>query len=142
MTGIEEFKGKLRSEVETARERVQTTQTQAAEQYRQLQANYERFLDLSQRARESLRPWVEAFGEALPDVTPVVTQRDFGPAGRVFHGVFVTFSLPHGSRDQVHEQPTRRPGNDSSRPVTRFCSMRQEPHGFVPVSERELYAVQ
>ena len=48
----------------------------------------------------------------------------------------------HGSRDQVHVQSTRRPSNDSSQHVTRFCSMRQDPHGFVPVSERELYAVQ
>ena len=35
---------------------------------------------------------------ALPDVKPVVTGRDFGPAGRVFHGVFVTFSLPRNER--------------------------------------------
>jgi YHS domain-containing protein len=84
--------------VEAARARVQTMQAQAAEQYRQMQANYVKFIDLSQRIREALRPWVEAFAEALPDVKPVVTGRDFGPAGRVFHRVFVTFSLPRNER--------------------------------------------
>ena len=61
MTEIDDFKGKLRGEVEAAKERVQTMQAQAAEQYRQMQANYVRFLDLSQRIREAIRPWVEAF---------------------------------------------------------------------------------
>jgi YHS domain-containing protein len=98
MTEIDEFKGILRGEVEAARERIQEMQAQAAEQYRQMQANYVKFLDLSQRIREALRPWVEAFSEVLPGATPVVTQRDFGPAGRVFHGMFVTFSLPRTER--------------------------------------------
>ncbi len=39
MTEIDEFKDKLRSEVEAARGRVQTMQAQAAEQYRQMEAN-------------------------------------------------------------------------------------------------------
>jgi len=98
MTEIEQFKQKLRGEVAAARERVETTQAQAAEQYRQMQANYVKFLDVSQRIREALRPWVEAFAETLPDVKPVVTQTGAGPAGRVFHGVLVTFSLPRSER--------------------------------------------
>ena len=73
-------------------------QSQAAQQFREMQSNYAIFLDLSQRIQEAIRPWVEAFAESLPDVTPVVTERDFGPAGRVFHGVFVTFSIPQGER--------------------------------------------
>jgi YHS domain-containing protein len=98
MTEIDEFKGKLRDEVEAARKRIQSVQDEATEQYQQMQANYVKFLDLSQRIREALRPWVAAFGETLPDVTPHVIQRDLGPAGRVFHGVFVTFSLPRSER--------------------------------------------
>ena len=61
-----------------------------------MQANYAKFLDLSHRIQEATRPWVEAFAESLPGVTPVVTERQFGPAGRVFHGGFVTFSIPRG----------------------------------------------
>jgi YHS domain-containing protein len=98
MSEIDDFKGKLRGEVEAARGQVQTMQDQAAEQYRRMQANYAKFLDLSQQTRDALRPWVEAFGEALPDVKPQVTHRDFGPAGRVFHGIFVTFSVPRSER--------------------------------------------
>jgi YHS domain-containing protein len=98
MSEIDEFKAKLRGEAEAARERIREMQAQAAEQYREMQSNYVIFLDLSQRIREAIRPWVEAFAEALPDVTPVVTERDFGPAGRVFHGGFVTFSLPRSER--------------------------------------------
>ena len=84
MTEIDEFKAKLRGEVESAMERIREMQDQAAEQYREMQANYAIFLDLSHRIQEAIRPWVEAFAESLPDVTPVVTERDFGPAGRVF----------------------------------------------------------
>jgi YHS domain-containing protein len=98
MSNIDEFKGKLRGEVEAAQQRVQAMQAETAEQFRQLQGRYKTFLEVSQRVRDALRPRVEAFGEALPDVTPVVTQRDFGPAGRGFHGVFVTFSLPRTER--------------------------------------------
>jgi YHS domain-containing protein len=98
MTEIDEFKAKLRGEAEAARERIREMQDQAAEQYREMQSNYAIFLDLSHSIQEAIRPWVEAFAESLPDVTPVVTERDFGPAGRVFHGVFVTFSIPRGER--------------------------------------------
>jgi YHS domain-containing protein len=98
MTEIDEFKAKLRGEVKSAMERVREMQDQAAEQYREMQSNYAIFLDLSHRIKEAIRPWVEAFAESLPDVTPVVTERDFGPAGRVFHGGFVTFSIPRGER--------------------------------------------
>jgi len=98
MSEIDEFKAKLRGEAEAAMERIRHMQAQAAEQYREMQSNYAIFLDLSQRIREAIRPWVEAFAESLPDVTPVVTERDFGPAGRVFHGGFVTFSLPRSER--------------------------------------------
>jgi hypothetical protein len=98
MTDIDEFKAKLRGEVSSAMERIHRMQDQAAEQYREMQSNYGVFLDLSQRIHEAARPWVEAFAESLPDVTPVVTERDFGPAGRVFHGAFVTFSLSKSER--------------------------------------------
>jgi YHS domain-containing protein len=98
MTEIDEFKAKLRGEVESSMERVREMQYQAAEQYREMQSNYAIFLDLSHCLQEAVRPWVEAFTDSLPDVTPVVTKRDFGPVGRVFHGVFVTFSIPRGDR--------------------------------------------
>jgi hypothetical protein len=98
MSEIDEFKAKLQGEVESAMERIREMQDQAAEQYREMQFHYAIFLGLSQRIREAIRPWVEAFAESLPDVTPVVTERDFGPAGRVFHGGFVTFSLPRSER--------------------------------------------
>jgi YHS domain-containing protein len=98
MSQIDEFKSQLRAEVAAGREQVETMQTQAAEQYQRMQANYVKFLDVSQQIRDALRPWVEAFGETLPDVTPAVTQRDFGAAGRAFHGVFVTFTIPRGER--------------------------------------------
>ena len=83
MTEIDEFKAKLRGEVESAMERIREMQDQAAEQYREMQSNYAIFLDLSHQIQEAIRPWVEAFAESLPGVTPVVTERDFGPAGRV-----------------------------------------------------------
>jgi YHS domain-containing protein len=98
MSEIDEFKAKLRGEAEAASERIHQMQDQAAEQYRASQSNYAIFLDLSHRIQEAIRPWVEAFAESLPDVTPVVTERDFGPAGRVFHRVLVTFSIPRGER--------------------------------------------
>jgi YHS domain-containing protein len=98
MTEIDEFKAQLRGEAEAAMERIREMQAQAAEQYREMQANYAIFLDLSRRIQEAIRPWIEAFAESLPGVTPVVTERDSGPAGRVFHGVFVTFSLPRSER--------------------------------------------
>jgi YHS domain-containing protein len=93
MTEIDEFKAKLRGEIASGMERIHQMQDHAAEQYREMQSNYRVLLDLSHRIQEATRPWVEAFAESLPDVTPVVTERDFGPAGRVFHGAFVTFSL-------------------------------------------------
>jgi YHS domain-containing protein len=98
MTEVDEFKAQLRGEAEAARERIREMQAQAAEQYRMMQANQAIFFDLSQRIREAMRPWIEAFAECLPDVTPVVTERGFGPAGRVFHGAFVTFTLPRSER--------------------------------------------
>jgi YHS domain-containing protein len=98
MTEIDEFKAKLRGEVESAKERVREMQNQAAHEFREMQSNYAIFLDLSHRIQEAIRPWVEAFAESLPDVTPVVSEHEFGPAGRVFHGVFVTFSIPRGER--------------------------------------------
>ena len=98
MTEIDEFKAQLRGEAEAARERIREIQDQAAAQFREMQANYAIFRDLSHRIQEAIRPWVEVFAESLPDVTPVVTERDFGPAGQVFHGVFVTFSIPRGER--------------------------------------------
>jgi YHS domain-containing protein len=98
MSEIDEFKKQLRGEVEAGRERVETMQTQAVEQYQRMQANYVKFLDISQRIRDALRPLVEALSEALPDAKPVVTQRDFGAAGRVFHGVFVTIAIPRSDR--------------------------------------------
>lgn len=98
MSEIDEFKAKLQGEVESAMERIREMQDQAAEQYRDMQFHYAIFLGLSQRIREAIRPWVEAFAESLPGVTPEVTERDFGPAGRVFHGGFVTFSLPRNER--------------------------------------------
>jgi hypothetical protein len=63
-----------------------------------MQFHYAIFLGLSHQIQEATRPWVEAFAESLPGVTPVVTEREFGPAGRVFHGGFVTFSIPRGER--------------------------------------------
>jgi YHS domain-containing protein len=98
MSDIDEFKGKLRDEVEAAKQRVQAMQAETAEQYRQLQAHYKTFLEVSQRIRDTLRPRVEAFGEAFPEVAPTVSRRDFGPAGRGFHGVFVTFAFPRTER--------------------------------------------
>ena len=98
MTEKDEFKAKLRGEVDSAMERIREMQDQAAEQYRQMQANYAIFLDLSRRIQEAIRPGLQAFAESLPDFTPVFTERKFGPAGRVIHGVFVTFSLPRGER--------------------------------------------
>jgi len=98
MTETDEFKARLRGEAESARERIRAMQDQTAEQYREMQFNYAIFLGLSRRIKEATRPWVEAFAESLPGVTPVVTERDFGPAGRVFHGAFVTISIPRGER--------------------------------------------
>jgi hypothetical protein len=98
MTEIDEFKAQLWGEAEAATERIREMQDQAAEQYRESQSNYAVFLDLNHRIQEAIRPWVEAFAESLPDVTPVVTERNFGPAGRVFHGVLVTFTIPRGAR--------------------------------------------
>src|SRR5689334_3853426 len=98
MTEIDEFKAKLQGEVESARERIRAVQDLAAEQYRQMQANFAIFLDLSRRIQQAIRPGLQAFAESLPDFTPVFTQRKFGPAGRVLHGVFVTFSIPRGER--------------------------------------------
>jgi len=98
MTEIDEFKAKLRGEVESAKERVREMQDQASEQYREMQFHYAIFLGLSRRIKEAIRPWVEAFAESLPGVTPVEAERDFGPAGRVFHGGLVTFSIPRGER--------------------------------------------
>ena len=98
MTEIDEFKAKLRGEVESAMVRIREMQDQAAEQYREMQFHYAIFLGLSHQIQEATRPWVEAFAESLPGVTPVVTEREFGPAGRVFHGGFVTFSIPRGER--------------------------------------------
>ena len=98
MTEIDEFKAKLRGEVESAMERVREMQDQAAEQYREMQFHYAIFLGLSRQIKEAIRPWEEAFAESLPGVTPVETERDFGPAGRAFHGGFVTFSIPRSER--------------------------------------------
>jgi YHS domain-containing protein len=86
MTEVDDFKARLRGEAE------------AAEQHRMMQSNHALFLDVSQRIREAMRPWIEAFAESLPDVTAVVTERGFGPAGWVFHGAFVTFTLPRSER--------------------------------------------
>ena len=107
MAEIDEFKARLRGEAEAATESIQEMQTQAAEQFREMRSNY---ADLPRREpadREALRPWVEAFAESLPGVTPVVTERDSGPAGRVFHGVFFTFSLPGASAAGEHHAPVR-----------------------------------
>ncbi len=98
MTDIDEFKAQLQGEAEAAMEPIREMQAQAADQYREIQANYAIFLDLSRRIQETIRPWIEVFAESLPGVTPVVTERDSGPAGRVFHGVFVNFSLPRSER--------------------------------------------
>jgi YHS domain-containing protein len=98
MTDIDEFKARLRGEVDAAREHVRELQDQAAEQYREMQFRYALFLGLSRQIKEAIRPWEEAFAESLPGVTPVEAERDFGPAGRVFHGGFVTFSIPRGER--------------------------------------------
>ena len=111
MTEIDEFKAKLRGEVESARERIREMQDQAAEQYREMQSNYAIFLGLSHQIQEATRPWVEAFAESLPGVTPVVTEREFGPAGRVFHGGFVTFSIPRRrALPGEHQAPLRAGG--------------------------------
>ncbi|MFO0892629.1 MAG: hypothetical protein U0790_26235 [Isosphaeraceae bacterium] len=98
MTEIDEFKARLRGEVDSAMERVREMQSRAAEQYREMQFHYAIFLGLSHQIQEATRPWVEAFAESLPGVTPVVTEREFGPAGRGYHGGFVTFSIPRGER--------------------------------------------
>ena len=98
MSDIDEFKDKLRGEAEAAQQRVQAMQAETEEQFRQVQANYKTFLEVSQQIRDALRPRVEAFGEAFPEVTPTVSRRDFGPAGRGFHGVFVTFAFPRTER--------------------------------------------
>ena len=68
MTEIDEFKAKLRGEVESARERIREMQDQAAEQYREMQFHYAIFLGLSHQIQEATRPWVEAFAESLPGV--------------------------------------------------------------------------
>src|SRR5208337_1700528 len=60
MTEIDEFKAKLRGEVESARERIREMQDQAAEQYREMQFHYAIFLDLSRRIQEAIRPGLEA----------------------------------------------------------------------------------
>ncbi len=73
-------------------------QDETAEQYRQMQARYRVFLDVSQQIRDALRLRVKTLGDALPGATPTVTRRDFGPAGRGFHGVFVTFAIPRSER--------------------------------------------
>jgi hypothetical protein len=98
MSEIDEFEAKLRGEAEAAAERIREMQTHAAEQYREMQSNYAMFLEQSRRIQEAICPWVKAFAESLPDVTPVVTDRDFGPAGRGHHGVSVTFSLSRSDR--------------------------------------------
>jgi hypothetical protein len=98
MCEIDEFKVRLPGEVKSAKERVRKMQDQAAEEYRKMQANYAKFLHLSHRIQEAMQSRVEAFEGSLPDVTRDVTERAFGPAGRVFHGVFVTFSTPRGER--------------------------------------------
>jgi YHS domain-containing protein len=98
MTEVDEFKAQVRGEAEAVRERTREMQAQAAEQYRMMQSNHAIFRDLSRRIREAMRPWIKAFAESLPDVTPIVTERGFGPAGRVFHGAFVTFTLPRSDR--------------------------------------------
>ncbi|QDV34745.1 YHS domain-containing protein [Tautonia plasticadhaerens] len=98
MSGIDEFKATLRGEVEAAREKVEAMQAESAEQYRRMQARYATFLDLSQRIRDAVKPRLEAFAETLPGATPTVTRRDFGPAGRTFHAVIVSFDLPRSER--------------------------------------------
>ena len=47
MSDIDEFKGKLRGEVEAAQQRVQAMQAETAEQFRQLQGRYKTFLEVS-----------------------------------------------------------------------------------------------
>src|SRR4051812_31904205 len=98
MTDIDEFKGKLWCEVEAARQRVEAMQAETAEQLRQMQARYTSFLEVSRRVRDALRPRVVAFGETLLGATPTVSHRDFGSAGRGFHGVSVTFESPESDR--------------------------------------------
>ena len=98
MSDIDAFQGMLRGEVEAAKQRVQAMQAETAEQYRQMQARYRTFLDLSQRIRDALRPRVEAFASTLPLATPTVSRRDFGPAGRGFHGVIVAFAFERSER--------------------------------------------
>ena len=110
MSDIHEFKGMLRDEVEAAKQRVQAMQAETAEQYRQMQAHYKTFLEGEPADPARLRPRVEAFGEAFPEVAPTVSRRDFGPAGRGFHGVFVTFAFPRTERLRGDDQPPIRPG--------------------------------
>lgn len=98
MSGINELKEMIRSEVVSARNRVHASQVETGEHFRQMQARYRAFLDVSHQIRDALRPRVEAFAEALPEVTPIVSRREFGPAGRGFHAVFVSFTIPRSER--------------------------------------------
>lgn len=93
MSEIDAFREQLRGEVEAAKRLVQERQAETGAQYQQLQSRYQRFLDVSRRIQEALRPRVEAFAETLPGITPAVSRREFGPAGRGFHGVFVAFDF-------------------------------------------------
>lgn len=93
MSDIDAFRDQLRGEVEAAKQRVHELQAETGRQYQQLQARYQTFLDVSEQIREALKPQVEAFAETLPGITPTVSYREFGPAGRGFHGVFVAFAF-------------------------------------------------
>ncbi|MFI5456274.1 MAG: hypothetical protein ACHRXM_12575 [Isosphaerales bacterium] len=64
MSEIDEFKARVRGAAEAATERIRQMHDEAARQYRERQSNYAIFLDLGQRIRKAIRPWVKAFAES------------------------------------------------------------------------------
>jgi hypothetical protein len=98
MSDITAFKSRLRGEVDAAKQRVEAIRAETEERYTHLRERYETFLRLSQRIREALKPRVEAFAEALPGAKLTVSTRDFGPAGRGFHGAVAAFTIDRSDR--------------------------------------------
>lgn len=91
---------RLSGELSTAKERVLSLQTAAAENFKNLQLRHEKFQEVGKRLAEALKPRIAAFAEMF---TKSGIQQEMGrllggPSGKEVGGGFVTFLFPHSKQ--------------------------------------------
>lgn len=114
VSSVDAFVERLAAEVSTARERVRSLQTKAAEAFAGQERRLIGFVSLADRIHAILLPRLESFAkvEVFKDIKKIVSLEGQGLDVRGFHGRTTTLSIPFSDACPAKVQLSFRVGHD------------------------------